>query len=123
MGKAEGRKVTVVDIDGDGSFLMNVQELAAIKAEDLDVKVMVINNQHLGMVVQWEDRFYKANRAHTYLGLKGEEWHKTNDEAQIYPDFVMMAASFGIPARRVIHKAELREAIQEMVNSEGPYLL
>ena len=47
---------------------MNIQELATAKVEKLDVKVMVLNNQHLGMVVQWEDRFYKANRAHTYLG-------------------------------------------------------
>ena len=121
--KAEGKKVTVVDIDGDGSFLMNVQELAAIKAEDLDVKVMVINNQHLGMVVQWEDRFYKANRAHTYLGLKGKEWHKSEEEVDIYPDFVKMSESYGIPARRVIHKGDLRAAIEEMVNHEGPFLL
>ena len=58
----------VVDIDGDGSFLMNCQELATIFIEKLDVKCFIMNNQHLGMVVQWEDRFYKKNRAHTYLG-------------------------------------------------------
>ena len=58
----------VVDIDGDGSFLMNCQELATAKIEKLEVKSFILNNQHLGMVVQWEDRFYKANRAHTYLG-------------------------------------------------------
>ena len=48
----------VVDIDGDGSFLMNIQELATVYCEKLPVKVIVLNNQHLGMVVQWEDRFY-----------------------------------------------------------------
>lgn len=58
----------MVDIDGDGSFLMNCQELATAKIEQLEVKTFILNNQHLGMVVQWEDRFYKANRAHTYLG-------------------------------------------------------
>lgn len=58
----------MVDIDGDGSFLMNCQELATAKIEKLEVKTFILNNQHLGMVVQWEDRFYKANRAHTYLG-------------------------------------------------------
>jgi acetolactate synthase-1/2/3 large subunit len=121
--KAAGEKVTVVDIDGDGSFIMNVQELACIKAEDLDVKVMVINNQHLGMVVQWEDRFYKANRAHTYLGLEDKEWHKSADELDIYPDFVKMSESFGIPAKRVIHKKDLRGAIEEMIAHDGPYLL
>ena len=53
------RKV-VVDIDGDGSFLMNVQEMATVFVDNLDVKVFILNNQHLGMVVQWEDRFYKV---------------------------------------------------------------
>ena len=56
----------VVDIDGDGSFLMNCQELATAFIEKLDVKMFILNNQHLCMVVQWEDRFYKKNRAHTY---------------------------------------------------------
>jgi acetolactate synthase-1/2/3 large subunit len=59
---------TVIDIDGDGSFLMNIQELACAYCARLPVKVLLLNNQHLGMVVQWEDRFYESNRAHTYLG-------------------------------------------------------
>ena len=58
----------VIDIDGDGSFLMNCQELATAAIEKMELKMFIMNNQHLGMVVQWEDRFYKANRAHTYLG-------------------------------------------------------
>ena len=58
----------VVDIDGDGSILMNIQEFATCKTENIPVKVLLLNNQHLGMVVQWEDRFFKGNRAHTYLG-------------------------------------------------------
>ena len=58
----------VVDIDGDGSLLMNIQEMATCYCEKLPVKVMLLNNMHLGMVVQWEDRFHAANRAHTYLG-------------------------------------------------------
>jgi acetolactate synthase-1/2/3 large subunit len=65
----------VVDIDGDGSFLMNCQELATAKIEKLEVKTFILNNQHLGMVVQWEDRFYKANRAHTYLGHRVRHSH------------------------------------------------
>ena len=64
------RSQVVVDIDGDGSFMMNCQELATAAIEELDVKMVILNNQHLGMVVQWEDRFYKANRAHTYLGRR-----------------------------------------------------
>lgn len=112
----------VVDIDGDGSFLMNVQvgslsplvilslvplnlvsclagrfsvtagdggalwtpdlkvgrdalqELATVAIDKLPTKMFILNNQHLGMVVQWEDRFYKANRAHTYLGRRVRLW-------------------------------------------------
>ena len=47
---------------------MNIQELATLHCENLPVKVILLNNQHLGMVVQWEDRFHAGNRAHTYLG-------------------------------------------------------
>ena len=56
----------VVDIDGDGSFLMNIQELATLYCEKLPVKVIILNNQHLGMVVQWEDRFH-AGQSGSYL--------------------------------------------------------
>src|SRR4029079_15676078 len=66
--KAANPDKLVVDIDGDGSFLMNIQELATAYCEKLPVKVLLLNNQHLGMVVQWEDRFHQGNRAHTYLG-------------------------------------------------------
>lgn len=120
----DGRpKRTVVDIDGDGSFMMNVQELATCFIDKLDVKVMILNNQHLGMVVQWEDRFYKANRAHTYLGNREKEWHVSHDEADIYPDFIAMSKSFSVPARRVIKPSELRDAIRTMLDTPGPYLL
>eukprot|EP00262_Sarcandra_glabra_P014334 TRINITY_DN4182_c0_g1_i1.p1 TRINITY_DN4182_c0_g1~~TRINITY_DN4182_c0_g1_i1.p1 ORF type:complete len:658 (-),score=67.14 TRINITY_DN4182_c0_g1_i1:186-2159(-) len=108
--------VMVIDIDGDGSFLMNVQELAAIRVENLPIKIMILNNQHLGMVVQWEDRFYKANRAHTYLG-------NPSNESEIFPDMVKFAEACSIPAARVVKKSELREAIQKMLETPGPYLL
>jgi acetolactate synthase-1/2/3 large subunit len=113
----------VIDIDGDGSFLMNCQELATAAIEKLNVKILLLNNQHLGMVVQWEDRFYKANRAHTYLGKREAEWHDTQNEEDIYPDFITMAKSFGVAGKRVIKKSELRAAVREMLDTEGPYLL
>ncbi|KAK6924667.1 Thiamine pyrophosphate enzyme, N-terminal TPP-binding domain [Dillenia turbinata] len=106
----------VVDIDGDGSFVMNVQELATIKVENLPVKIMLLNNQHLGMVVQLEDRFYKANRAHTYLG-------NPSKESEIFPNMLKFAEACGIPAARVTKEEELREAIQKMLDTPGPYLL
>jgi acetolactate synthase-1/2/3 large subunit len=120
----QGRPSRVVwDIDGDGSFLMNVQELATAFIEKLDIKVLLLNNQHLGMVVQWEDRFYKANRAHTYLGKREAEWHETRDEADIYPNFKLMAESFGVPAERVVNRADLRAAIRRANETKGPYLV
>eukprot|EP00475_Leptophrys_vorax_P032850 TRINITY_DN51218_c0_g1_i1.p1 TRINITY_DN51218_c0_g1~~TRINITY_DN51218_c0_g1_i1.p1 ORF type:complete len:721 (-),score=28.24 TRINITY_DN51218_c0_g1_i1:165-2228(-) len=106
----------VVDIDGDGSFIMNVQELATVTAERLPVKMMILNNQHLGMVVQWEDRFYKNNHAHTYLGDPAAE-------EEIFPDFVKFAEACKVPAERVINKADLIPALQRMLAAKGPYLL
>lgn len=102
---------------------MNCQELATAAVENLDIKMFVLNNQHLGMVVQWEDRFYKANRAHTYLGRKDGEYQVSRRVEDIYPDFVAMAQAFRVPARRILHPSELRPAIREMLATDGPYLL
>jgi acetolactate synthase-1/2/3 large subunit len=109
-------KKHVIDIDGDGSFLMNVQELATAHIERIAAKVMILNNQYLGMVVQWEDRFYNSNRGHTFLG-------DPRDHARIYPDYVEVCKGFGVPCERVIHKKDLKGAIQRMLDSEEPYVL
>ncbi|HWN94858.1 MAG TPA: biosynthetic-type acetolactate synthase large subunit [Methylomirabilota bacterium] len=106
----------VVDIDGDGSFLMNVQELATAHIEKIAAKALILNNQHLGMVVQWEDKFYAGNRGHTFLG-------DPDNRHQIYPDYVGMAKSFNVPAERVMFKRDLRAALQRMLDSKEPYLL
>ena len=113
----------VVDIDGDGSFVMNVQELATLHAENLPVKCFVLNNQYLGMVVQWEDRFYKANRGHTYLGSPDDDFQVSKEEAHIFPDFVTIANGFRIPAERVMRMSDLEGAIKRMIEADGPYLL
>jgi acetolactate synthase-1/2/3 large subunit len=106
---------TVIDVDGDGSFLMNIQELACAFCEKLPIKVLLLNNQHLGMVAQWEDRFYESNRAHTYLGAGPEE--------QPYPDFVALAKGFRCGARQVAKKEDLDGALEELLDSKGPYVL
>ena len=116
----------VVDVDGDGSLLMNIQELATIHCEKLPVKIMLLNNQHLGMVVQWEDRFMEGRRAHTYLGPIDRpealgQGDGTFDET--YPDFVTVAQGFGVEARHVRKKSEFPDALDEMLASTGPYLL
>ena len=117
----------VIDIDGDGSFQMNVQELATCYCENLPVKVLLLNNQHLGMVVQWEDRFMGGNRAHTYLGpIHHAEATGEGDGAFVderYPDFVTIAGGFGIPGRQIRSKAEYPDALAEMLADDGPWLL
>ena len=112
----------VIDIDGDGSFMMNIQELATAKIEKIGAKAMILNNQHLGMVVQWEDRFYGSVRGNTILGDENNVGGPDNPDA-LYPDFVKIAEGFGVKGRRVIKKSELREAIQEMLDHDGPFLL
>ena len=117
----------VVDIDCDGSFAMNVQELATLYAEKIPVKTMILNNQHLGMVVQWEDRFYKSNRGHTFIGdpeaaQAHQDMHIPPTHA-IFPDYVTVAKGFKVPAERVEHKNDLVAAIDRMISSSGPYLL
>ena len=105
----------IINIDGDGSFQMNIQELATLNMEKIPVKIILLNNQHLGMVAQWEDRFYQSNRGNTVL---------ENPAAQgFYPDFVTIAKGYGIPALTVTKRSEVRKAIQTMLETDGPFLL
>ena len=120
----------VIDIDGDGSFQMNIQELATLHCEKLPVKVLLLNNQHLGMVVQWEDRFMGSNRAHTYLGPIDHEEARgigvTDKHAIVterYPDFVQIAKGYGCGAATVSKKSDLRAALKEMIEYPGPFVL
>jgi acetolactate synthase-1/2/3 large subunit len=106
----------VVDIDGDGSFLMNIQELATAHIEGIAAKAIILNNQHLGMVVQWEDRFHGGNRGHTFLG-------DPKDLDRIYPDYVQLCKGFGVTCERVIHKKDLPAAMKRMLESKEVYVL
>jgi acetolactate synthase I/II/III large subunit len=106
----------VIDIDGDGSFLMNIQELATAHIEKIAAKAIILNNQHLGMVMQWEDKFFGGNRGHTYLG-------DPDNRAQIYPDYIAVASSFNVKCERVMFKKDLRGAIQRMLDCDEPFVL
>src|SRR6266540_1768679 len=106
----------VIDIDGDGSFLMNIQELATANVEKIGAKAIILNNQHLGMVVQWEDNFFDGNRGHTYLG-------NPDDRSQVYPDYVRVCNSFNVPCERVMYKRDLRAALQRMLDAKTAYVL
>ncbi|MDR3199257.1 MAG: biosynthetic-type acetolactate synthase large subunit [Planctomycetaceae bacterium] len=117
----------VVDIDGDGSFQMNIQEMATCYCEKIPVKVMLLNNQHLGMVVQWEDRFHQSNRAQTYLGPidHPETFGKGTGigPAVRYPDYVTIAKGYGWEALHVSDKTQLPAAIKQMIDNPHPFLL
>jgi len=106
----------VIDIDGDGSFLMNIQELATAHIEKIAAKAVILNNQHLGMVVQWEDKFYEGNRGHTYLG-------DPDNRREIYPDYIAVASSFNVKCERVMFRKDLRGAIQRMLDCDEPFVL
>ncbi|MCK9316053.1 MAG: biosynthetic-type acetolactate synthase large subunit [Verrucomicrobia bacterium] len=106
----------VVNIDGDGSFQMNIQELATAKMEKIAAKQIILNNQYLGMVAQWEDLFYQGLHANTFIGdFSGKE--------VLYPDFVKIAEGYSIKAERVVFKRDLKDALQRMLDSEEPYVL
>ncbi|CAF0699099.1 acetolactate synthase/acetohydroxybutanoate synthase, catalytic subunit [Candidatus Methylacidithermus pantelleriae] len=106
----------VIDVDGDGSFLMNIQELATAVTEGIPAKAVILNNGHLGMVVQWEDRFFEGNRAHTFLG-------NPRNPKEPYPDYVTIARGFGVKAERVSRPEELIPALERLLECDEPYVL
>lgn len=106
----------VVNIDGDGSFQMNIQELATAKMEKIAAKLIIFNNQYLGMVAQWEDLFYQGLHANTFIG-------DSSGKEILYPDFIKIADGYSIKAERIVFKRDLKDALQRMLDSEEPYVL
>ena len=113
----------VIDIDGDGSFVMNIQELACARVEGIAAKALVLNNLHLGMVVQWEDRFFKSNRGHTFLGTFSDEKREVPNMNKIYPDFQKICEGFDIPSKRVAQKKDLAAAMEWFLSQKTACLL
>ena len=112
----------VIDIDGDGSLNMTIHELATCHRFGIGVKVVVINNQWLGMVRQWQDMIYDRHRSGS--DLADPMAVKKADEPDIYPDFVTIAAGYRVAAERVTDKRELAAAFQRLLaNPDEPYLL
>ena len=123
MGAQVGRPDRlVVNIDGDGSFNMTAHELSTLHRYNLPVKNVIINNQYLGMVRQWQDLIYKGHRAESHLADPCEAWANA-DGSCVYPDFVTLARAYGVEAARVWEPAQLREAYSRMLASRGPYVL
>ncbi|PTM06493.1 MAG: biosynthetic-type acetolactate synthase large subunit [Bacteroidetes bacterium] len=98
----------VVAVIGDGGYQMTIQELGTIFQTGVAVKILVLNNEYLGMVRQWQQLFFDRRYASTEM---------TN------PDFVTIAKGYHIPAQKVTERKDLPSAIQEMINAEGPYFL
>lgn len=113
---AEKGTSPVILIDGDGSFQMNIQELATLYVENLPVKMIVMNNQNLGMVAQWEERFFAGRHANTDL-------RRPDAPAIPYPDFCQIAAGYGIAAERIWKDDEVDGALDRMLEYPGAFLL
>ncbi|MBL0676296.1 acetolactate synthase 2 catalytic subunit [Aeromonas dhakensis] len=99
----------VVLVSGDGSFMMNVQELGTIRRAQLKVKMVLLDNQRLGMVRQWQELFFDGRYSETILSDN--------------PDFVALAAAFGIPGETITCKEEVAPALDRLLASESAYLL
>lgn len=99
---------TVINVSGDGSIMMNIQELATIKRYKLPVKIVLFDNQALGMVRQWQELFFSERYSEVDLSDN--------------PDFVKVAEAFGIPAIRVERPDQVEDAIKQILESDGPLL-
>jgi acetolactate synthase-1/2/3 large subunit len=99
---------TVVAVMGDGGFQMTIQELGTIMQFKPDVKLLILNNEFLGMVRQWQQLF--NDRRYSFVNITS-------------PDFVQLAKSYGIDGSRISKREDLRSALKEMLDHNGSYLL
>ena len=99
----------VVSINGDGGVMMNIQELATLRRYGVPLKVIVLNNSHLGMVRQWQDLFFEGNRSEVDLSDN--------------PDFAEVAKAFGVDAFTITERTEVSDGIGRLLAAEGPCLM
>jgi acetolactate synthase-1/2/3 large subunit len=99
----------VIDIAGEASILMNIQEMSTICQYRLPVKAFIINNQYMGMVRQWQELLHGGRYSESYTAA--------------LPDFVKLADAFGAVGRRVTDPADLDDAIREMIETPGAFIL
>jgi len=100
---------TVITISGDGSFMMNVQELATLRRYRLPLKIVLIDNSQLGMVRQWQELFFEENFSEIDLSDN--------------PDFSEVAHAFGIEAFTIDHRSQVSDAIERLLGTSGPILM
>ncbi|HWJ02435.1 MAG TPA: thiamine pyrophosphate-dependent enzyme, partial [Verrucomicrobiae bacterium] len=99
---------TVVAIIGDGGFQMTIQELGTIMQSGIDVKILILNNEFLGMVRQWQQLFH--DKRYSFVNIES-------------PDYVQVAKGYRIPGERIADRSDLKEALQRMLQHSGSYLL
>ncbi|HEV7332853.1 MAG TPA: biosynthetic-type acetolactate synthase large subunit [Flavisolibacter sp.] len=99
---------TVVAVIGDGGFQMTIQELGTIMQTGINVKLLILNNEFLGMVRQWQELFH--SKRYSFVNIES-------------PDFVQVAKGYRIAGKRISERAELKDALEEMLAHEGSYLL
>lgn len=109
MGAAVGasNRTTVLFV-GDGGLQMKIQELGTISTENIPVKVVLLNNNFLGMVRQWQELFFE--RRYSFVEMSN-------------PDFGLIVEGYGIPFQRVSDPSELEGAVKKMLEHNGPYFL
>ena len=98
----------VVTVIGDGGFQMTIQELGTIMQSDIAVKIIILNNNFLGMVRQWQQLFF--DRRYSFTEMKN-------------PDFITIAKGYGIKGKKVTERANLEDALKEMYESKQAFLL
>lgn len=98
----------VISISGDGGFQMNIQELATIAQENLPVKIIILNNNFLGMVRQWQQLFFE--KRYSMVEIKN-------------PNFIKISEGMGIDAEKIEERADLEGALQRLLDANGPRLL
>ncbi len=99
---------TVIAVIGDGGFQMTLQELGTIMQSGVDVKILILNNEFLGMVRQWQQLFH--DKRYSFVDIQS-------------PDFVKLASAYGIDGNSINDRKDLRTALETMINSKGSYLL
>ena len=99
----------VVNLDGDGSFQINLQELATIVQHDLPVKTIILNNQYLGMVRQWQEFFFERRYSESYYTRN--------------PDFAKVAEGFGIRGTQIKDVDQVRPVLEDALAHDGPVVL
>jgi acetolactate synthase-1/2/3 large subunit len=98
-----------IDVAGEASIQMNIQELGTLKQYNLPVKIFILNNEYMGMVRQWQDLSFDGRRSESY--------------SDSLPDFVALAEAYGIKGLRVEDPADLDRTIQEMIDWDGPVIV